>query len=175
MARNPVQRATKTVIGVDPGSPLALAMVNASGRWVAHASEEAVAKKNGTKWDNEPDRVYAIFKKWIAVSGGPQCVEVVIEKVNPMPGEGLLSSAKFIGSVWLVRGVCASFGIKPYFVSPKVWKRMLHLSKDKKKSVAMAKYLFPDRNWRLQYDKDHNYAEAALLAYYRRQNLLGLL
>lgn len=64
-------------------------------------------------------------------------------------------------------GIAATLGIDYMIVDPPTWKRRLHLlGQDKEGSRAMALSLFPDASPQLARKKDHNRAEALLIAYY---------
>lgn len=58
-------------------------------------------------------------------------------------------------------------------VQPSVWKSAMGLSKDKKKSLLLARSLFPLASDLLQRSKDHDRAEALLLAEYAHWHLSG--
>lgn len=167
-----VTRTTKSVIGVDPGCPLFLAMLSPIGKWVAHAGEEATATKDGSKWVNDPEKLLGILRKWVAHAGGPHKVVMVIERITLRPGQDLVSGAKFIGSYYSAITAAEALGIKVVSVHPRTWKTILGLSSVKRKSISRAYWLFPERRSRLKLESDHNYAEAALLAYYYREQLL---
>jgi len=166
---------TKAIIGVDPGSPLYMALLSPAGKWVAHAGDDAVTVETMGKTGNCPKKLAEIAKKWVDEFGGNKRVEVCMEKVHPMPGEGVLSVAKFVGSMWLMRGIFAALEVPVTLVAPRTWKSVSNLSSAKGMSLARARNLFPDRAWRLKLAQDHNYAEAALLAHYlRNQRIIAM-
>ena len=160
------------VLGIDPGSPLTMALLAPNGEWVGHAGGEVLADKAKVGWKNSPASVTALIRKWHehAVSRKGALVAAV-ENVGPMPGEGIVSACKFAGSIWLVQGVLTAFNIPYAMITPQEWKRALKLSRDKDASVKLAKTVFAARAWRLKHKKDHDYAEAALLAHYYQQKL----
>lgn len=161
------------IIGIDPGSPITMALLSPSGGWIAHAFENTVADKVKVGWANSPSKTFKVLTEWqeFAQKYGGTAVGV-IENVGPRPGEGILSAAKFAGSVWMTRSLLTAMGIPYVMVAPKKWKRALKLDKDKDKSVKLARELFPARAWRLEHKKDHDLAEAALLAWYYRSTLV---
>lgn len=160
------------VIGIDPGSPLTMAMLNPQGKWVAHAGGPVVAKKAKVGWLNCDHKVTGLLQKWRnhAYKNG-NAVSAVIENVGPMPGEGLVSACKFAGSIWLVKGILTALGIPYTMTTPQEWKRGLKLTRDKGGSVDLARTLFPDKSWRVKHKKDHDFAEAVLLAHYHQSKL----
>lgn len=163
---------TNYTIGVDPGCPLHMAMLSPTGKWIAHAGGEVLSSKIDGKWINKPEKVSALLKKWVAYAGGPEKIEVMIESVTIRPGENLVSGAKFVGSMYMAWTAAALLGMKVHHAHPRSWKVALSLTSSKKKSLSRAYWLFPERKERLKLESDHNYAEAALLAYYLRESLL---
>ncbi len=160
--------ATKAFIGYDPGSPATMALISPSGNWVAYIGEDRVAAKTPKSgWQNVPEAINHYIEKWQSSFRGDVEIQLVVENVGPMPGEGIVSACKFAGSIWLIRGICAAKGIKYHMVAPSTWKRHFKLSSDKELSRALAMQMFPKRIHRLKYKKDHNYAEAALLGRYQ--------
>jgi len=64
-----------------------------------------------------------------------------------------------------IRGVLGALNIPTYTVIPSRWKKELKIS-SKEDSLKASKDLFPSVNFR---KKDHNIAEALLIAYYGQQ------
>lgn len=159
------------VIGIDPGSPLTMAMVSPAGKWVAHAGGPIVANKAKVGWLNCDHKVTALLRKWVDHAGKHNDVVAVIENVGPMPGEGIVSACKFAGSIWLVKGILRAWDVPYTMTTPQEWKRGLKLTRDKGGSVDLARKLFPDKAWRVKHKKDHDFAEAALLAHYHQSKL----
>lgn len=159
-------------IGFDPGCPATMGLINPNGKWVAYIGDEKVAARKNNQWTNVPEAFVHFLKKWDTQTKYP--LKMVIENVGPMPGEGIVSASKFVGSIWMARTACIALGIPYKMVTPTTWKRDLKIpvGSDKEASRVMAQQLFPDRIERLKYKKDHNYAEAALLGYYGWRNEL---
>jgi crossover junction endodeoxyribonuclease RuvC len=61
-----------------------------------------------------------------------------------------------------IRGVLGALNIPTYTIPPATWKKQLKIS-SKEDSLKASKELFPSVKFR---KKDHNIAEALLLAYY---------
>lgn len=93
----------------------------------------------------------------------------MIEKVGSMPKQGVSSTFKFGRSYGEIIGVVAAHKLRMDFVPPGVWKRTFGLSKDKDASRLKAMELFPQLRDRLTRKKDHNRAEALLIAEYARR------
>jgi crossover junction endodeoxyribonuclease RuvC len=159
-------RESKThgYVGIDPGAPLTMALVTPTGRWVAHAGEDTVSVPAKVGVNNSPKKVVDLLRKWQSTAAFP--LKMVIENVGPMPGEGIVSAAKFVGSIWLARTAAAALDMEVLMVVPQKWKKYYGLSSKKGESNVIARQLFPNRAYRVEKEKDHDYAEAALLARY---------
>lgn len=97
-------------------------------------------------------------------------VEVCIELVNPMPGQGSVSTGGFMRAAGAIEAVALLILCPVTFVPPRVWKKAMGLSSDKEASLTMARKLWPKAP--LARKKDNNRAEALLLAeYLRRENV----
>ena len=90
----------------------------------------------------------------------------VIERVHAMPKQGVSSVFSFGDSFGVVRGVMGTLRVPTHYVAPGVWKRALRLGQDKAGARAMAVRLFPDNGRDFVRVKDHDRAEAALLAWF---------
>lgn len=93
-----------------------------------------------------------------------QVKHVVIEHVASMPKQGVASTFKFGTAFGQIIGVVQALGLSHEFVRPNVWKKALGLSSDKEAARRRAIELFPGLAVELARKKDHNRAEALLLA-----------
>lgn len=94
----------------------------------------------------------------------------VIEDVNSMPNQGVVSTFRFGYSAGILLGVLQAHGIRVLRVKPAVWKTALNLSRDKKKSLQLARKTFPDYQFYFKRAKDDGRAEAALLAQFAKES-----
>ena len=85
-----------------------------------------------------------------------------LEKVASRPGQGVGSVFSFGDTYGAIRGVLGALNIPTYYVSPQKWKKELKIS-SKEDSLKAIKDLYPLMKMR---KKDHNLAEAILLALY---------
>lgn len=169
---------SRLVIGVDPGISGAIAFglyeKNKDGVMDIQLlnTECFPTKKTGIKNRREIDfneldfRVdYSIF----CVNGGRDA-DIIIEKVNAMPGQGVSSTFSFGMSYGIIIGILSRYG-KINFVTPQKWKKYFGLSKDKDKSRSLASEIFHDNkdDWKLK--KHDGRAEAALLTKYFIENM----
>jgi crossover junction endodeoxyribonuclease RuvC len=163
------------IIGVDPGSPLAIGVLDSEAGPIATYTDEAVAAqivKTGHKtasWVNQAALVTAILE-----NERPDLV--VIERVGIRPNESLTSGVPFVGSMFLVEGICSGLGLRCRLVSPSVWKPAMgikvSLKNPKEPARVRALEEWPDRASWFARKKDHNIAEALLLALYAKTAVL---
>jgi crossover junction endodeoxyribonuclease RuvC len=85
-----------------------------------------------------------------------------LEKVSSRPGQGVGSVFSFGDTYGAIRGVLGALGIPTYYVLPQTWKKALIIS-SKEDSLKAIKDLYPLLKMR---KKDHNLAEAILIAIY---------
>lgn len=96
----------------------------------------------------------------------------VIEIVGAMPKQGVSSTFRFGQAYGTVRGVVAALGVPTHLVTPGLWKRHWRLGSDKEQARALALRLWPT-SAHFSRKKDHGRAEAALIARYGAEVLLG--
>lgn len=92
-------------------------------------------------------------------------IEVVVEKVTAMPGQGVSSVFSLGDSFGCIRGAVEAMGYPLVLVRPAKWKEEMGLSSDKEECRLHAVELFP--NLELGRKKDHNRAESLLIAVWR--------
>jgi hypothetical protein len=95
----------------------------------------------------------------------------IIERVGAMPKQGVSSTFKFGKAYGVVIGVVAALKIPVHFVAPSVWKRHFGLSADNEEARARALQYWPERAELFARKRDHNRAEAALLARYASERI----
>jgi crossover junction endodeoxyribonuclease RuvC len=141
-------------IGIDPGKKGGFAII----------SEDAVYCRS---WDD------ADFIRYMKSVEGSSCI-VCLEKVGPMPEQGLVSTFHFGESVGYIKGVLEVFRIPYQEIHPRKWKGEFGLNSEKAKSIAVCKRLFPDVSLlpteRCRVPSD-GMAEALLMAEYARRKL----
>lgn len=145
---------TTCILGVDPGISGAVAFY-----W-PHAPDRVVAEDFPTV----AGRIDAITLTGRIRQLRPELA--ILEAVGAMPGQGVSSTFKFGVAYGTALGILASLCIPVRFVSPTVWKKHWRLDRDKEKSRALAIQLFPTCAGHFARKKDHNRAEAALIARY---------
>ena len=156
------------IIGVDPGSPLTLGVLTERGAQGTYSDEAVAAQivKTGHKtasWVNQAALITSILRN--------ECPDlVVIERVTIRPNESLTSGIPFVGSMFLVEGICSGLGIRCRLVAPSVWKPAMgikvSLKNPKEPARIRALEEWPRLATLFARKKDHNRAEALLLALY---------
>ena len=91
-------------------------------------------------------------------------VAAFVERVGAMPKQGVSSTFKFGQANGVLIGVLAALHVPIHFIAPGTWKKHYGLDADKEKSRLKALQLFPESAAFFAKKKDHNKAEASLLA-----------
>ena len=92
-------------------------------------------------------------------------INVVIEQVSAMPGQGVTSMFNFGQSFGILKGICSSMQLPMYFVRPVKWKKYFNLiNSEKDASRTRAIEIFPYFSSQLSRKKDSNKADAILIA-----------
>jgi crossover junction endodeoxyribonuclease RuvC len=89
-----------------------------------------------------------------------------LERVASMPKQGVASTFRFGRAFGTAIGVIGALKVPLIMVAPAKWKVHFRLSADKEQSRALALRLFPACAEQFQRKRDHNRAEASLLALY---------
>lgn len=101
-------------------------------------------------------------------------IKCVLEKVNAMPNQGVVSMFNFGQNYGFIQGVLKAYNIPFELVPPAKWKKEFSVTSDKNTSIEVAKRLFPGVNLKAteRCKKDHDgMAEALLMAEYARRKL----
>lgn len=94
-----------------------------------------------------------------------------MEDVHAMPGQGIVSTARFMRCAGQLDMAFAALSVPISYVSPVVWKRDLQIRGDKDASRQRALQLFPDQSSVFSRKSDHNRADAALIAFFAATRL----
>ncbi len=93
----------------------------------------------------------------------------IVEQVGPMPTDGVVQAFKFGAAYAAAKAAVTACEVPLHLVTPSKWKRALNLAGGKEGKEAargLAARLFPAVASEFARVKDHNRAEAALLARY---------
>ena len=92
-------------------------------------------------------------------------INVVVEQVSAMPGQGVTSMFNFGQSYGIIKGICSAMQLPIFFVRPAKWKKHFDLIKSQKDaSRTKAIEIFPKISSILSKKKDANKADAILIA-----------
>ena len=92
-------------------------------------------------------------------------INVVVEQVSAMPGQGVTSMFNFGQSFGVLKGICSAMQLSMYFVRPAKWKKYFGLIKtEKDASRTKVIEIFPYISAQLSRKKDSNKADAVLVA-----------
>ena len=148
-------------VGVDPGITGAVGVLK-DGQYLAVFDIPSIAKGGGTvKREIDPS---GLAREITARLDTKEYCEVILERVNAMPGQGVSSVFSFGDSYGCCRAVIAVLGHPTVLVPPAVWKKHFNLGRDKEESRALAVRLFPTADLSLKKYADR--AEALLMARY---------
>ena len=142
------------ILGIDPGLDGGLAII--SGSEIELLETVPTEPKGGfIKRQVDAQKLSNILRVYpISVC--------YLERVASRPGQGVGSVFSFGDTYGAIRGVLGALNIPTYTVAPQTWKKELKIS-SKDDSLKAIKELYPLLKMR---KKDHNIAEALLLALY---------
>lgn len=154
------------VLGVDPGAaPTGCLLIAQQGRpWAVQFWEDgdtSVSLEVGGKKRVEPSPMG--MREMIREADARV---VVVEKVSAFPGEGVTSSFRFGRAAGICEALPSVLDYPAIIVPPVTWKRFLKVPAGKDGSRALAVALAPHLAAHFKRAKDHNRADAFLLAYY---------
>lgn len=147
-------------IGIDPGKNGGIAVITDKS-YVVHSFSE--------------DNLLNIMDIW-EVAFDSVGVKCVLEKVNAMPNQGVVSMFNFGQNYGFIQGVLKAYNIPFELVPPQKWKKEFSCTSDKNTSIEVCKRLFPNVNLKAtdRCKKDHDgMAEALLIAEYGRRHYNG--
>ena len=151
------------IIGIDPGLNGAIALMeNNKVLNVFDMPVMAEGKKNKRQLNSA--QLVKIIKENTLTN---EEINVVVEQVNAMPGQGVTSMFNFGQTFGAIKGVCAALELPIFFVRPTKWKKYFELinsSKDSSRTKAIEMY--PALSNLLAKKKDVNKSDAILIARY---------
>jgi crossover junction endodeoxyribonuclease RuvC len=159
------------IIGIDPGLDGAIAILTAQGVELFDTPTVTVKKSSGKGTKREYD-----VSAMRVILDGRQNHMVVIEKSQAFPDQGAVSNFSTGHGYGLWRGLIVGLGLGYEAVSPRTWKKAMGLDSDKKRSILLAKQLFPATadQYKLprgRVDSLDGRAEALLMAEWMRRRL----
>jgi crossover junction endodeoxyribonuclease RuvC len=150
-------------IGIDPGNTGAIAAIRDDGSLMG--VHDMPLKALGVKNQVDPVKLREILDEYrAAFSFHWEDVEVCLEKVHAMPGQGVTSMFNFGMGYGVIQGVVASLGFPMRLVPPQTWKKthnLLKSDKDDARLLVKEKYPWEDL---FERKKDIGRADAVLIA-----------
>lgn len=156
------------VMGIDPG--LKGAVASWDGETLITASIPSVkAASRGTEVD-WPQLITVFDVLFLPVN------HAFLERVGSRPGQGVASMFKFGGVYEGLRVLLACKEIPTTRVTPGQWKKTLRVGSEKQSAIARASEIFPHSTDMFRGPRGgiiDGVAEAALLAWYGRREMMG--
>lgn len=156
------------IIGIDPGLDGAIATRYPDGSWLV-SDMPTIGKGR--------DRTILLSDLVADLDLGPDyeidASMVFVEKVHSMPKQGVASSFKFGWGCGALEGVLTALGYPYQLVTPQRWKKAMldGTKRDKPAAIVVAMQLLPSAARHLTRAKDHNRADAMLIAEYGRRQI----
>ena len=158
------------IIAIDPGINGAICFFeNGEVKDVFEMPTMAEGKKNKRQINGH--QMYNELSNRIKKYNIPN-INVVVEQVSAMPGQGVTSMFNFGQSFGVIKGICAAMQLPIFFVRPAKWKKhfeLINTQKDASRTKAIE--MFPKISSILSKKKDSNKADAILIASFY-ENLL---
>jgi crossover junction endodeoxyribonuclease RuvC len=154
---------TNSYVGIDPG------ITGAIG-WISDEGHAAIA--DVPTYNSDGKVQYNFLDMFLMLqdlsSSGKQRTYLTLEKQQAMPKQGVSSTFQIGRGYGAWEALCWATTPDFEIVSPRKWKKALGLTSDKDVSRLKAISLYPSLEPLLRRKKDHNRAEAILLAHYTK-------
>ena len=151
------------IIGIDPGLSGAICFFE-DGEIKDVIDMPTMASGNKNKKQINGSQIYNEISLRVQ-NYKSENINVVVEQVSAMPGQGVTSMFNFGQSFGILKGICSSMQLSMYFVRPAKWKKYYNLiNTQKDASRTRAIEIFPYFSSQLSKKKDSNKADAILIA-----------
>lgn len=148
-------------IAIDPGLTGSLAAIDDDAQLVLCA-DLPVIRDNKLAWIDSNELTNLLIR---CRDGRP--ARITVERSQANPGQGVSSTFTTGCVMGSILAACQRIAVPLSLVTAAVWKRSMGLDSSKQASLDKARLLFPTAE--LARIKDHNRAEACLLAEYSRR------
>jgi crossover junction endodeoxyribonuclease RuvC len=152
-------------IAIDPGLTGAIAAIDDQAQLVV-CHDLPIISDNRLKWIDSNELTGLLMQ---CRDGRP--AQITVERSQAMPGQGVSSTFTTGVVMGSILAACQRIAVPLHLVTAAVWKRQMGLDSSKPVSLDKARLLFPTAE--LARVKDHNRAEALLLAEYSRRTFVG--
>ena len=153
-------------IGIDPGLSGAIACLGHRGELLQVEDMPTMARGAGGAFVKRQVNATALAEILRTLANGYDRneIQVLLEAVTALGGQGVASTFSFGLTAGIIEGVVAARGYRHELVRPQDWKRAFNLGPSKDQARAKAIRMYPSAS--LHRVKDHNRAEALLIARY---------
>ena len=149
------------IIGIDPGVSGAICILTDGKITEIYEMPTMIDGKKNKKQVNGAEITNIINKELV----NEKDVNVVIEHVSAMPGQGVTSMFNFGQSFGVLKGICAALKLPVHFIRPVKWKKHFNLiNTEKDASRTKVIEVFPYISSKISKKKDANKADAILIA-----------
>jgi crossover junction endodeoxyribonuclease RuvC len=145
-------------IGIDPGITGAIAAIDDQAQ-VELCADLPVIRSGKLAWIDANELTTLLMT---ARNGRP--ARIIVERAQSMPGQGISSTFGYGVVLGSILAACQRIAVPLDLVPAAVWKRAMGLDSQKAGSLDRARLQFPTAE--LDRKKDHNRAEALLIAEY---------
>ena len=155
------------IIGIDPGVSGAICILTDGKITEIYEMPTMIDGKKNKKQVNGAEVTNIINKELV----NEKDVNVVIEHVSAMPGQGVTSMFNFGQSFGVLKGICAALKLPVHFIRPVKWKKHFNLiNTEKDASRTKVIEVFPYISSKISKKKDANKADAILIAMFFHEN-----
>ena len=149
------------IIGIDPGVSGAICILTDGKITKIYEMPTMIDGKKNKKQVNGAEVTNIINKELV----NEKDINVVIEHVSAMPGQGVTSMFNFGQSFGVLKGICAALKLPVHFIRPVKWKKHFNLiNTEKDASRTKVIEVFPYISSKISKKKDANKADAILIA-----------
>lgn len=158
-------------VGIDPGLSGAVALIIGSRSVIFYDTPTELVKKGTTRRTYNPVAMAKILQ--LIVDHSNHGLHIGIEYQQAMPKQGVSSTFSIGMGFGLWVGIVAALRVPYTIVIPRIWKKELMggMGKEKGASVIRLCQLYPLAAEDLKRKKDHNRADAGMIAEYVRRRL----
>jgi len=159
------------IIGIDPGVSGAICILTNGKITEIYEMPTMIDGKKNKKQVNGAEVTNIINKELV----NEKDINVVIEHVSAMPGQGVTSMFNFGQSFGVLKGICAALKLPVHFIRPVKWKKYFNLiNTEKDASRTKVIEVFPYISSKISKKKDANKADAILIARFFHETVENL-
>jgi crossover junction endodeoxyribonuclease RuvC len=158
------------IIGIDPGIAGAICFFE-KGEVIDVIDMPTMAEGKKNKRQINGRQIFHEISSRIN-SYSSENINVVVEQVSAMPGQGVTSMFNFGQSFGVIKGICSAMQLPIFFVRPAKWKKhfdLINSQKDASRTKAIE--MFPNISSILSKKKDANKADAILIASFHENTI----